>query len=110
VAGRGTLDTCCEEGFSAVEGWDPAGGDLFCLCINKSVYKMTVKEGKEYVSVIHRYLYVKAFIFVYMMIYVHVYELMYIDVDVYVCIYVLIYIERIICSYPSTIVIYSNNS
>jgi hypothetical protein len=43
VAGDGSADTCCEEGFSAVEGWDPAGGDLFCLCINTYLYILNVK-------------------------------------------------------------------
>jgi hypothetical protein len=47
VAGTGSSDTCCEEGFSAVEGWDPAGGDLLCLYMNTYLYKMNVNEGRE---------------------------------------------------------------
>jgi hypothetical protein len=56
VAGTGSANSCCEEGFSAVEGWDPAGGDLFCLHISTYMYKMNVNGGRESVLVTFKYI------------------------------------------------------
>jgi hypothetical protein len=43
VAGGGSASTCCTEGFSATEGWDPAAGVYIyiyiCICIYGHINK-----------------------------------------------------------------------